>query len=137
MTPIVATTTIAPPTALPQQRDRPAAAAVGALAGAAPSGGARSNAGRPTHATGTSAGALGDLIDRGIRTLDTLPKTPLSSPVLLPEHPPVPIEVLLYRGRAALERARDLRAELGPTGSPLDPDAMRELFDLIDLALTD
>ncbi|HEY2065062.1 MAG TPA: Hpt domain-containing protein [Gemmatimonadaceae bacterium] len=135
MTPIVATSTIAPPTELPQQRDRPAAAAVGALAGAPPS--ARRNDARPTPSSGARAGSLNDLIDRGIRTLDTLPKTPLSSPVLLPEHPPVPIEVLLYRGRAALERAQELRTELGQPNAPLDADMMRELFDLIDLALTD
>jgi hypothetical protein len=135
MTPIVGTSTIAPPTSLPQQRDRPAAAAVGALAGAPPAG--RSNNARPAPSSGAGAGSLSDLIDRGIRTLDTLPKTPLSSPVLLPEHPPIPIEVLLYRGRAALERAQELRTELGQPNAPLDADMMRELFDLIDLALTD
>lgn len=81
--------------------------------------------------------ALGELLDRGIRTLDTLPKTPLSNPVALPEQPPVPIEVLLYRGRAAVERAREIRDEARRSGTPLDADRLAELFDLIDLALVE
>jgi chemotaxis protein histidine kinase CheA len=89
----------------------------------------------PTPAAG--AAALGDLLDRGIRHLDTLPKTPLSNPVTLAEQPPVPINVLLYRGRAAIERARAIRDELRRSGGALDANALGELFDLLDLALTD
>lgn len=88
-----------------------------------------------TPAPGTIA--LGDLLDRGIRTLDTLPKTPLSNPVAIPEQPPVPIDVLLYRGRAAVERARAIRDEARRSGEPMGPDQLAELFDLIDLALTE
>ena len=88
-----------------------------------------------TPAAGTIA--LGDLLDRGIRTLDTLPKTPLSNPVAIPEQPPVPIDVLLYRGRAAVERARALRDEARRSGEPMGPEQLAELFDLIDLALVD
>jgi hypothetical protein len=89
----------------------------------------------PTPAAG--AAALGDLLDRGIRNLDTLPKTPLSNPITLAEQPAVPIDVLLYRGRAAIERARAIRDELRQRGGPLDAIALGELFDLLDLALTD
>ena len=81
--------------------------------------------------------ALGDLLERGIRTLDTLPKTPLSSPVAIPEQPPVPIDVLLYRGRAAIERCREIRDQVRKTGGPVDAETLGELFDLLDLALTD
>jgi hypothetical protein len=49
----------------------------------------------------------------------------------------VPIDVLLYRGRAAIERARAIRDELRRRGGPLDATALGELFDLLDLALTD
>ena len=93
----------------------------------------------PARAGTPAAGslALGELLDRGIRTLDTLPKTPLSNPVALPEQPPVPIEALLYRGRAAIERARDIRDDARRAGAPLDGDRLAELFDLIDLALTE
>ena len=88
---------------------------------------------------GTPAGnlALSDLLDRGIRKLDTLPKTPLSNPVAIPQQPPVPIDVLLYRGRAAIERAREIREEARRSGAPLSPDRLAELFDLIDLALAE
>ena len=81
--------------------------------------------------------ALDELLDRGIRTLGTLPKTPLSNPVALPEQPPVPIDVLLYRGKAAVERARTLRDEARRSGAPMNADQLAELFDLIDLALTE
>jgi hypothetical protein len=45
----------------------------------------------------------------------------------------VPIESLLYRGRAALDRAVEIRDELraAPTGNPT---ALDELFDLLELA---
>ena len=130
MTPIAGAPLMAPPSlplpAAPANRDRLAAAALaGAAAVARP----------PTASSGASA--LGDLLDRGIRTLGTLPKTPLSNPVAYPEQPPVSIDVLLYRGRAAIERARVIRDEARETDGPIDPDMLAELFDLIDLALTD
>jgi hypothetical protein len=89
----------------------------------------------PTPAAGSAL--LDDLLDRGIRTLGTLPRTPLSNPVALPEQPPVPIDVLLYRGRAALERARVIRDDARSTEGPIDPAMLAELFDLIDLALSE
>jgi hypothetical protein len=45
----------------------------------------------------------------------------------------VPVESLFYRGEAALERARLLRDELRDSGST-DPEALQELYDLLDLA---
>lgn len=89
----------------------------------------------PTPAAG--AAALGDLLDRGIRTLGTLPQTPLSNPVTLAEQPPVPIDVLLYRGKAAIERAREIRDAIQRSGGAVDAEALGELYDLLDLALTD
>jgi HPt (histidine-containing phosphotransfer) domain-containing protein len=89
----------------------------------------------PTPSRG--AAALGELLDRGIRTLGTLPQTPLSNPVMLAEQPPVPIDVLLYRGRAAIERAREIRDAIKRSGGIADADTLGELYDLLDLALTD
>jgi hypothetical protein len=43
------------------------------------------------------------------------------------------VESLLYRGDAALERARILRDSLR-RGENNDPDALHELYDLLDLA---
>jgi hypothetical protein len=47
--------------------------------------------------------------------------------------------VLLYRGRAAIMRARDIRDQVRRTAGsgPVDPEVLGELFDLLDLALTD
>ncbi|MEO5902605.1 MAG: hypothetical protein ABIQ55_01185 [Gemmatimonadaceae bacterium] len=49
--------------------------------------------------------------------------------------PPVPIDTLLYRGRAALDRALEIRSIVGdamPSRETID-----ELFDLVALAATD
>jgi chemotaxis protein histidine kinase CheA len=120
MTP-VQSSAIAPPSPVPQERDRPAAAAVAELAtrGAAPKT------------------ELGSLLDAGIAKLGALNTAPLVAPAPLPEQPAVPIDVLLYRGRAAIERCREIRDQVRSSGGPVDADTLGELFDLLDLALTD
>jgi hypothetical protein len=55
----------------------------------------------------------------------------------LPEQPLVPIDALLYRGRAAIERAIELREEIRRQGAAASADTMAELFDLLDLALAE
>lgn len=85
----------------------------------------------------TSASRLGDLLDSGIRNLGILATTPLSSAAAIPEQPPVSIDVLLYRGRAAIQRCVQIRDDVRRTGGPPDADALAEMFDLLDLALTD
>jgi chemotaxis protein histidine kinase CheA len=114
--------TIAPPSAVPQERDRPAAAAVADLA-----------------ASGTRAPApqLGSLLDAGIAKLGALESAPLAAPAPLGEQPDVPIDVLLYRGRAAIERCLEIRDQVRSAGGPVDAETLGELFDLLDLALTD
>jgi hypothetical protein len=125
MTPIRSAPAIAQPSTAPQERDRPAAAAVAQAAATVAS------------AAGIAAGALGGLLDAGIRGLGVLHTTPLSNPIPLAEQPPVPIDVLLYRGKAAIERAREIRDQVKRTAGPVDPETLGELFDLLDLALTD
>jgi hypothetical protein len=120
MTP-AAPSPVAPPSVAPQERDRPAAAAVAeAATSVAPA--------RP---------ALGSLLDAGIEKLGALQMKPLATPVSIPEQPPVPIDVLLYRGRAAIERCREIRDQVRKAGGPVDAETLGELFDLLDLALTD
>jgi chemotaxis protein histidine kinase CheA len=126
MTPISGAPIIAPPAEPPRPpapRPTPAGAA------------SVSQMRNPTPSAG--AAALGDLLDRGIRNLGTLAKTPLSNPVALSEQPPVPIDALLYRGRAAIERARQIRDAIRQKGGAADADTLSELYDLLDLALTD
>ncbi len=92
----------------------------------------------PPNVAGPSRAELLDqtsasLIDSSIAALDALAATPFSTPVEIPEDSIVPIESLLYRGRAALDRAVEIRDELrkAPTN---DPVALDELFDLLELA---
>jgi len=54
--------------------------------------------------------------------------------VPIPEDNVVPIDTLLYRGRAALDRAVEIRDELRRRGASSDQAALDELFDLLDLA---
>ncbi|MBX6333642.1 MAG: hypothetical protein IRY91_17485, partial [Gemmatimonadaceae bacterium] len=73
----------------------------------------------------------------GLAGFRELEKTPLSQPAVLPDETIVPIDTLLYRGRAALQRAAELRQELLRPGATPSREAVQELFDLIDLALLD
>lgn len=57
------------------------------------------------------------------------------TPIPLP--PPVAIDTLLYRGRAALDRALAVREEILAAGTPHDALAVQELLDLVVLASTD
>lgn len=77
-----------------------------------------------------------NLLDAGINTLGSLSRTPLSAPVAVEEQPPVSIDILLYRGRAAIERCIEIRDSAKSAGGMLGADARDELFDLLDLALT-
>ena len=77
------------------------------------------------------------VLDQGIDSLSSIAGHPMSEPVALPEQPLVPIDALLYRGRAAIERAIELREEIRRRGGPASNDTMAELFDLLDLALAE
>lgn len=120
MTPIPSAIAFVEPDAVPEERVEPAAVHVAAEAVRAAS----------------PAPSLADLLDAGIKTLGALARAPLATPTPIAEQPPVPIEVLLYRGRAALERCVEIREDLRHRGGAPDPEALNELFDLLDLALT-
>jgi chemotaxis protein histidine kinase CheA len=80
---------------------------------------------------------LKEFLDRGIETLGRLQDKPLREPTPLPDETIVPIQELLYRGRAAVERARSLRDEVRQRGGSPPQDVIDELYDLLDLALVD
>ncbi len=75
-------------------------------------------------------------LDQSITGFEQLAEQPLSAPVPL-DIPIVPIDVLLYRGRAAIERAIEIREEVRRAGGPPPREALDELFDLLDLALAE
>ena len=80
---------------------------------------------------------LQTFLQSGIAGFSTLAARPLSQPVPLVDETVVPIQSLLYSGRSALDRARELRVEIARHGGSPSPDALAELFDLLDLAAAD
>jgi len=99
------------------------------LARATPAGEAlRHTPPRHTPARGRE---LQDLLGTSILQLGGVAGATRKTPT--PAPPPVAIETLLYRGRAALERALEIRsAILG--GAALSAETIEELLDLIALA---
>jgi chemotaxis protein histidine kinase CheA len=77
------------------------------------------------------------LLDSGIVAIESLNGQPLAAAVEIPEDRLVPIDTLLYRGRAALDRAVEIRDELRGSDKPADKAALDELFELLDLARSD
>jgi chemotaxis protein histidine kinase CheA len=76
------------------------------------------------------------LLDSGIAALELISSAPLAPRATIPEEdgPIVPIQSLLYHGRSALDRAVEIRDGMRQSGPPTDPDALEELFDLLELA---
>jgi HPt (histidine-containing phosphotransfer) domain-containing protein len=74
---------------------------------------------------------LASLLDMGIASVEELGVHPLSDAVPV-EETVVPIESLIYRGEAALQRARELRDDLRQLDAP-PREALEELYDLLDL----
>lgn len=74
---------------------------------------------------------LQDLIGTTIAQLGAVSGGTRRTPA--PAPPPVPIESLLYRGRAALDRALEIRSARVAGQLPA-PEAIEELLDLIALA---
>jgi hypothetical protein len=78
-----------------------------------------------------------EYLQSGIAGFRELERTPLSQPTPVPSDMIVPIEQLLYRGRTALERAAELREELLRQDEAPAREAVEELLDLVQLALTE
>ena len=90
-------------------------------------------AGRPGTPSPRSGRALREMLDETLTKLASLDDMPLIEPVRVDDDAIVPVESLVYRGAAALERARALRDELRTRGTT-DPETLHELYDLLDLA---
>jgi hypothetical protein len=87
----------------------------------------------PLAAAPTGA-ALHDLLGAGISGLSSLADTPLAEPTELEDDGVVPIQDLLYRGRAALRRAAQLGQSFRRSASTPNADELTELYDLLELA---
>lgn len=72
-------------------------------------------------------------MDSAIAAFDSLSGERFAEPVAVSDDL-VPIDALLYRGQAALERAIELRDALRRAGGPPAPDVLEEIYELLDLA---
>jgi len=86
---------------------------------------------------GRTPARVAALLDSAVLAIESLGGQPLAAAVEIPEDALVPIGSLLYRGRAALDRAAELRDEMRQSGSAANKAALDELFELIDLARTE
>lgn len=87
---------------------------------------------RRTPLTPTGA-ELHQFLQSGIAGFNDLDQAPLAPPAPLDDATLVSIDELLYRGRAALDRAIEVRDLIRLSGGNTD-EALAELFDLLDLA---
>lgn len=87
--------------------------------------------------TPKEAATKSDLLGRGIDALDNLTMKPIARQVTFGAMEVVPVETLLYRGRAALERAAALREQIRSSGGAPSTATLEEMYDLIGLALKD
>jgi hypothetical protein len=87
---------------------------------------------RPTPRGST----LHALLESGIAGLEQLDSTPFSEPAEIDEEL-VAIEDLLYSGRAALDRAIEVRNAVRARGGPANQAEVDEIFDLLELATRD
>lgn len=85
----------------------------------------------------SAANVKSDLLGVGIEALDHLTAKPLAEQSSTGPMVIVPVDTLVYRGRAALERAVAIREQIKSSGSQPSSAALDEMYDLIGLALKD
>jgi chemotaxis protein histidine kinase CheA len=86
--------------------------------------------------SGAGALAAPSALDEGIARLDAFTAEPFVAPARIEEQL-VPVEALFYRGRAAVLRAIALRDHIRARGTAPEPEALDEIFELLDLALAE
>lgn len=82
-----------------------------------------------------SASGASDVLGAAIDALDEVGVRALAEPLASATRV-MPVEQLIYRGRAALERAAAIREQIKTSGAA-SPAALDEMYDLIGLALND
>ncbi len=94
---------------------------------------ARSFAAVPSHGGGLKGDALRDVLGQGLAGLGRLADEPLALPVAIGDASVVDIEDLEYRGRAALDRALEIRDVVKARAGAPSQDELEELFALLEL----
>ena len=75
-------------------------------------------------------------LDQAIAAFDSLSNERLAEPAHLDDEV-LPVDALLYRGRAALDRAMEIRDQLRRESGPPAAELLEELYDLVELARAD
>lgn len=73
-------------------------------------------------------------LDSTIAAFESLASERMAEPVPVEGEEMVPVDALLYRGRAALDRALELRDQIRGAGTAPAPELLEELYDLVELA---
>jgi chemotaxis protein histidine kinase CheA len=129
--------TVTPPggtAAAPTRPPTPAAMPAVSAADASTAAPAAEPATATTPRTPPTGQALVDLLETSISGISQIGTAPLDGGAREESSEEiVPVGTLLYRGRRALDRAREVRDALRAAPAP-DPTLLAELYDLIDLA---
>ena len=72
-------------------------------------------------------------LDSHIAAFDALANERFAEPARL-EDDVIPVDALLYKGRAALDRAVEIRDSIRRAGGTPAPEVLEELYDLVELA---
>jgi hypothetical protein len=83
--------------------------------------------------SGLRGEALRDMLGQGIAGLGALAMTPLATPTPVEDESIVPVEELEYRGRAALDRAIEIREAIKARSGTPSGEELDEIFALLDL----
>jgi chemotaxis protein histidine kinase CheA len=75
-------------------------------------------------------------LDHAISAFDALSNERFAEPAQLVNEV-IPVDALLYRGRAALDRAMQIRDQLRQSSGQPRPELLEELYDLVELARAD
>jgi hypothetical protein len=76
-------------------------------------------------------------LDSTISAFESMSEERMAEPAQVDSDELVPVTSLLYRGRAALDRAIELRDEIRNAGTSPSPETLDELYDLVELARSD
>jgi hypothetical protein len=88
----------------------------------------------PGYRPAPTGQALVALLETSISGISQLGAAPLDGGQEADTEEIVPVGALLYRGRRALDRAREVRDALRAAPGTPDPTLLAELYDLLDLA---
>ena len=80
-----------------------------------------------------SSAVAASALDAHIAAFDALSNERFAEPAQL-EDDVVPVDALLYKGRAALDRAVEIRDAIRRAGGTPAPEVLEELYDLVELA---